>query len=173
MSNRYLAEMLTPEALDAQTRTYGRRYVVPPRVGTDALGPMEEEMFARTDSLFLASVTSDGWPYVQHRGGPRGFVRVLDANTIAFADFRGNRQLVSTGNIGHDDRVAMIVVDYERRERLKLIGHAKIVDPSADPELAAAVTPPGAEHAVERIVRIEVVGLDWNCPAHIPRRVPV
>jgi len=104
---------------------------------------------------------------VQHRGGPAGFLRVLDAHTLAFADVRGNRQLVSTGNLAHDARVALILVDYPRRARLKVLGRATVLDPREHPELASQLLPAGR---VERIVRIDVVGHDWNCPQNITPR---
>lgn len=132
----------------------------------DTLGEDEIAFLAERDSFYMATVGESGWPYVQHRGGPKGFVRVLDERTIAFADLRGNRQYVSVGNVAGDDRVALIFVDYPSRTRLKLFARAKIVTRDDDPELFARV---GGEKA-ERIFVLRVEGLDWNCPQHITPR---
>jgi predicted pyridoxine 5'-phosphate oxidase superfamily flavin-nucleotide-binding protein len=136
----------------------------------DRLGPAEAAFLAARDSFYLATVSETGWPYVQHRGGPPGFVRVLDKRTIGFADLRGNRQYVSAGNVAHDDRVALIVVDYPTRRRLKLLGRARLVEPEADPETLARLALPGQEVRVERGILIEVEAFDWNCPQHITQR---
>ena len=136
----------------------------------DRLGPAEAAFLAARDSFYLATVSETGWPYVQHRGGPPGFVRVLDERTIGFADLGGNRQYVSVGNLGHDDRVALILVDYPARRRLKLLGRARLVEPEADPETLARLALPGQEVRVERGILIEVEAFDWNCPQHITPR---
>jgi uncharacterized protein len=136
----------------------------------DRLGPAEAAFLAARDSFYLATVSETGWPYVQHRGGPPGFVRVLDERTIGFADLGGNRQYVSVGNLGHDDRVALILVDYPARRRLKLLGRARLVEPEEDPAMLARLTPPGRDARVERGVLIEVLAFDWNCPQRITPR---
>ena len=136
-----------------------------------ALGEDEVEFLGRADSFYLATVSETGWPYVQHRGGPRGFLRVLSPTRIAFADFRGNRQHVSEGNVARNDRAAIIVMDYENRQRLKLLGHLRFVDiAEAEPALARAVRLPGYAAKVERVALIDVAGFDWNCPSHITPR---
>lgn len=128
------------------------------------------EFIAAQTSVFLATANAQGQPYIQHRGGPPGFLRVVDAHTIAFADLRGNRQLISRGNLAGNDRVALILMDYPRRSRLKLIGHARVVArDEASPAVLAALDPKLAQRA-ERIVVIDVVGFDWNCPQHITPR---
>ncbi|MBL8952859.1 MAG: pyridoxamine 5'-phosphate oxidase family protein [Myxococcaceae bacterium] len=173
MSERFLHELFTPEVLEAQAKQYGRAHQRPGRVdGEDPLGPGEREFLAERDSVYVATVTSEGWPYVQHRGGPPGFLKVLDGRTLAYADLKGNRQLITTGNLAGPTggRVALIAVDYPRRERLKLLGHARVVEDAA---LAAKVTPPGRERAVERVVVIDVVASDWNCPAYLTPRYTV
>jgi len=137
------------------------------------LGPDEREFIAERDSFYMASVGSTGWPYVQHRGGPRGFLKILDNKTIAFADYRGNKQYISTGNLLTDDRVALILVDYPRQARLKILGHAKITERAEAGELLEAVRD-GAENGfVERVYVIQVEGFDWNCPQHITPRFTV
>src|SRR5712671_4621531 len=94
----------------------------------DRLGPNESEFLGQSDSFYLASVGSTGWPYVQHRGGPKGFLKVIDENTIAFANFGGNKQYISGGNLATDNRVALILIDYPRQARLKILGRAEIVE---------------------------------------------
>jgi predicted pyridoxine 5'-phosphate oxidase superfamily flavin-nucleotide-binding protein len=122
-------------------------------------------------SFFLATASAAGQPYIQDRGGPKGFLRVLDDHTLAFADFRGNRQYVSVGNAAGDDRAALIFVDYPRRLRLKLLGHLGFVElGDADAMLGQCASLPGYDVTVERIARIDVVAFDWNCPQHIPPR---
>jgi uncharacterized protein len=138
---------------------------------TQLLGPDESAYLAQADSFYLATVSETGWPYVQHRGGPRGFLKVVSPSRLAFADFRGNRQYVSAGNVAHDDRAALIVMDYANRQRLKLLGHLQFVDvEAAAPELVQAVTVPGYRARVEGVALIEIEALDWNCPQHITQR---
>ena len=135
------------------------------------LGEEETQFLHDADTVFLATVNADGWPYVQHRGGPRGFLRVLSPARIAFADYRGNRQFVSAGNVASDDRAALIVMDYAHRRRLKLFGrlHFEPVD-SAAPALLAAVHQPDYRARIERVATITVEAFDWNCPQHIRPR---
>jgi uncharacterized protein len=137
----------------------------------DGLGPREAEYLAAADSFYLASVSETGWPYVQHRGGPRGFLRPVGPAQLAFADFRGNRQYVSAGNVTHDDRVSLIVMDYPNRRRLKVLGRLRFIDVAdADPKLVAAVELPDYRARVERVAVIDVEAFDWNCPQHITQR---
>jgi predicted pyridoxine 5'-phosphate oxidase superfamily flavin-nucleotide-binding protein len=130
----------------------------------------EAAFIAERDSFYMASVSETGWPYVQHRGGPRGFLKMVDDRTLAFADYRGNRQYISTGNLQADGRVSLILMDYAQRARLKIFAHAEIVAPEADPELAALVTVPGYKAKMERIFRLRLDAFDWNCPQHITPR---
>jgi predicted pyridoxine 5'-phosphate oxidase superfamily flavin-nucleotide-binding protein len=122
------------------------------------------------DSFYLATVTETDWPYIQHRGGPAGFLRVLDEKTIAFADFRGNRQFVSVGNLAKNDRVALILMDYAHQARLKILGHARVIELKDDPALAAKLALPGYRAKPERAFLITVDAFDWNCPQHITQR---
>ncbi len=136
-----------------------------------ALGPREIAYLGRTDSFHLATVSESGWPYVQHRGGPRGFLKVLSPTRLGFADFGGNRQYVSVGNTAHDDRAALIVMDQAERQRLKLFGHLRFLDwELASPEIARAVALPDYRVRMERVGIIEIVAFDWNCPQHITQR---
>ncbi len=136
-----------------------------------ALGAREAEYLAQADTFYLATVSETGWPYVQHRGGPPGFLKLLSPQRLAFADFRGNRQLVSAGNLARDDRAALIVMDLVNRERLKLLGHLRFVEiAQADPELVRALAAPAYRARVERIATFDVEAFDWNCSQHITRR---
>ena len=121
--------------------------------------------------MYLATVSETGWPYVQHRGGPPGFLKVLDPRTIGFADFAGNRQLITVGNVSVDDRVAMIAVDYAHRVRLKVLGHLAVRDLAPDDPLAERLCVPGYRGRVQRLMTITVEAFDWNCPQHIPQRL--
>lgn len=136
----------------------------------DRLGLREVEFIGARDSFYMATVSETGWPYLQHRGGPPGFLHVLDAGTLGFADFRGNRQYVSAGNLSADDRVALILLDYAERRRLKLLGRARLVEVSEDATLVERLHPPGYVARAERAVLISVEAFDWNCPQHITRR---
>lgn len=171
MAHHFISTNFTDPVLRAQETYYGRSQQVPPAPGPDELGAQEEVFIQRRDSFYLASVNSDGWPYIQHRGGPRGFLKVLNEHTLGFADLSGNRQLLTTGNVATNDRVALFLMDYPRRERLKIIGHAEVISAKDNPALAAELAPDGIPaRLVERIYRIRVVGLDWNCPKYITPR---
>ena len=135
------------------------------------LGPDEIEFIQDRDSFYLATVNSDGWPYIQHRGGPPGFLRVVNAKRLAFVDYGGNKQYLSVGNLRTNDRVAMILIDYPKQSRLKIWGHARVLDLEKDPELYDLVRPPKKYPARnERLFVIDVVAWDWNCTQHITPR---
>jgi predicted pyridoxine 5'-phosphate oxidase superfamily flavin-nucleotide-binding protein len=134
------------------------------------LGPREAGFIAARDSFYMASVGETGWPYVQHRGGPAGFVRVLDARHIGFADFRGNRQYISTGNFHSNNRVAIIMMDYASRARLKLLGRVRELGVEETDALAALKLAGDYGAIVERGFVIELEAFDWNCPQHIVQR---
>ncbi|TFW09738.1 pyridoxamine 5-phosphate oxidase, partial [Oxalobacteraceae bacterium OM1] len=136
----------------------------------DRLGRRESAFIEAADHFYQATVSETGWPYVQHRGGPAGFLKVLDPKTLAFADFKGNVQYISVGNLKHDDRISLIVMDYANQMRLKLIGRARTVEAADDPALMEQVRLPGYRARVERAFVITVEGFDWNCPQHITPR---
>jgi uncharacterized protein len=136
----------------------------------DCFTPAEAAFIAERDSFYMATVSENGWPYVQHRGGPPGFIRVLDDRTLAIPDFRGNRQYISTGNLATDDRAALILMDYPNRRRLKLYAHVEAKDLAADSKLAAELGLPGYRAKVERGLIIHLAAFDWNCPQHIVPR---
>lgn len=141
--------------------------------GPDRLGADEAEFIQSRDSFFIASVSETGWPYVQHRGGPPGFLRVLDERTLGFADFRGNRQYITRGNVDHDERVSLFLVDYLLQARMKIFGRARVVEPEDDAALVRSLVPPDYPAKVERAVLIEIEALDWNCRQHLPKLVPL
>jgi predicted pyridoxine 5'-phosphate oxidase superfamily flavin-nucleotide-binding protein len=130
----------------------------------------EAAFIADRDSFYMATVSETGWPYVQHRGGPPGFLKVLDDKTLAFADYRGNRQYISVGNLSADDRVALILMDYAHRARLKIFAHVEALSLDANPDLATFVAMPGYKARPERIMLLHLVAFDWNCPQHITPR---
>lgn len=132
--------------------------------------PNEAAFIAERDSFYIASVSETGWPYVQHRGGPKGFLKLVDNETLAFADFRGNRQYLSLGNVNADDRVSLILMDYAGRSRLKIFAHMAALPISENPALAEQVAMPGYKAHPERIMRLRLETFDWNCPQHITPR---
>ena len=133
------------------------------------LGEREKQFIQARDSFYMASVSETGWPYVQHRGGPSGFMRVFDDRTLGFADFSGNRQYVSVGNLVKDDRVSLFFMDYPSRTRLKLLGRVRLIDRN-DSEVLPRLELDDYRARVERGVIIEVEAFDWNCPQHITPR---
>jgi predicted pyridoxine 5'-phosphate oxidase superfamily flavin-nucleotide-binding protein len=135
-----------------------------------ALGPAEAEFIADRDSFYWATTGETGWPYIQHRGGPRGFLKVVDDRTLALADFRGNKQYISTGNLLTDNRVAMILVDYPQQARLKILGRVDVVEGEAVREWLDRVRVPAYKAVIERVFVVHVEAFDWNCPQHITPR---
>jgi predicted pyridoxine 5'-phosphate oxidase superfamily flavin-nucleotide-binding protein len=133
-------------------------------------GPMELEFLSERDSLYWATTGSTGWPYIQHRGGPKGFLKVIDDHTLALADFRGNKQYISAGNLLTDSRVAIIMVDYPQQTRLKILGRVEVLEGEPAREWIERVRTPGYKAAIERVFVIHVEAFDWNCPQHITPR---
>jgi predicted pyridoxine 5'-phosphate oxidase superfamily flavin-nucleotide-binding protein len=119
----------------------------------------------------MATVSETGWPYLQHRGGPAGFLKVLGPRKLGFTDFKGNRQLLSTGNLDGSDRVSLFLMDYPHRQRLKILGHARVLDAREHSDLADQLSPaPELRSKVERLFLIDVISYDWNCPQYITPR---
>jgi predicted pyridoxine 5'-phosphate oxidase superfamily flavin-nucleotide-binding protein len=154
---------------DGSRASYARMEAAPGARNAE-IGEREAAFIGQRDSLYMATVSETGWPYLQHRGGPKGFVRVLDGKTLAFADHRGNRQHVSEGNLRHDDRASFFFMDYANRARLKLYGRVRVVGADEDPELVARLAPEGYDAVPERAFVVTVEAFDWNCPQHIVRR---
>ena len=172
MSYGFLDIAITPSVKAVQARM-GSNHVWQDAKGQRAFNRFtsEEAAFIATrDSFYMASVSETGWPYVQHKGGPSGFLKVIDAQTLAFADFRGNRQFISTGNLAADDRTCLFLMDYPRRTRLKIYAHVEALGLDDDPALTALVTIPGYKAKLERIFRLRLEAFDWNCPQHITPR---
>lgn len=136
----------------------------------DRLGPDEARFIESRDGFYLASVSETGWPYVQFRGGPPGFVHVLGERTLAYADVRGNRQYITTGNVRADGRVALFFMDYPHQARLKVFGHARVAPLDEDPELTRRLEEKRTDGRMERLMIIRVEGINWNCPQHITPR---
>ncbi|MER5311275.1 pyridoxamine 5'-phosphate oxidase family protein [Streptomyces sp. NPDC002773] len=172
MTSRYAQLAFTPAVRGRQlahgSRTAYARIERGP-ANADRLTPDEVDFITTRDSFYLASTGESGWPYVQHRGGPPGFLHALDETTLAFADFRGNRQYITTGNIQGNDRVALLLMDYAHQVRLKILGTATLdEDPGAD--LLRSLTRADYRAVVERVVLIKLEAYDWNCPQHITPR---
>lgn len=169
-----LGSLLFTPVIKALQERYGsrRQYArLESREGqSDTLDPDESEFVAARDSFYLATVGSGGWPYVQHRGGPKGFLKVLDARTIAFADYAGNRQYISAGNLLTDGRAALIMVDYPAQVRLKVLGHVQVFEGEAAKGYLPRVVDADYRARVERVFVIRVEAFDWNCRQHITPR---
>jgi uncharacterized protein len=136
----------------------------------DRLTARETRFIAQRDSFYMATVSETGWPYVQHRGGAPGFLHVLDDQTLAFADVTGNRQYLTLGNLAANDKVALFLMDYPARRRLKILAHAEARDLATDPQLTKTLASSDNDGGVERAYMLHVVAYDWNCPQHITRR---
>ncbi len=173
MAMKYLELAMTDAVRRAQNHYYGRAVNIAGAPERDPLTQDEAEFIAERDSFYLGSISETGWPYIQHRGGPKGFLRVVDEKTLAFADYKGNRQLLTTGNVSVNDRVALFLMDYQNRARLKILGHARVEDTRVHPELVAQLADPTMQQAVERLVFIDVVSFDWNCPKYITPRYSI
>jgi uncharacterized protein len=173
MGNKYLEIAATNRVKQMQER-FGSRSGYARREGGatshDRLGPDEIAFIQAQDTFFLASVSETGWPYVQHRGGPKGFLQVLDPNTIGFPEFSGNRQYLSFGNISSNPRVSLFLIDYRNRERLKIFGRAALVERNANPDWFKRLEVADLPSKVERGMVIQVEAFDWNCSQYIVPR---
>ncbi len=172
MGHQFAQIAFTDSVKEVQAALGSRAAYAPMEEGedyNDILSEREIEFIAARDSFYMASVSETGWPYVQHRGGPVGFIRVLDEKTLGFADFKGNRQYVTVGNVRKDDRVSLFFMDYPNRLRLKLLGRVELIDPDDVDTLAQLEMDDYRAH-VERGFVIHVEAFDWNCPQHITPR---
>jgi uncharacterized protein len=150
---------------DGSRKSYARMEEGPE--SNAVLTDRETAFIGMRDSFYMATVSETGWPYMQHRGGPKGFIHALDEKTLALPDFNGNRQFVSIGNLQHDNRVSMFFMDYPNRARLKLLGRVRTTD---DAEILEKLALPGYKAQIERAFLIDVAAFDWNCPQHITPR---
>ena len=163
MSHAFATLAFTPAVREAQAREgsraqYARAFESAGSTTHAELGPDEAAFIEAQRSFYMATVSETGWPYVQHRGGSPGFLRVVDPHTLSFTDLPGNRQFVSVGNVAGNDRVALILVDYTHRQRLKILGRLHVGEPGPGPR-------------PQRTMTIRVEAFDWNCPQHIPLRL--
>lgn len=173
MAAKFQKLTLTETVRRAQEHYYGRSQN---REGTPENDPLTEgeiRFIQARDSFYMATVSETGWPYIQHRGGQTGFLRVLSPTMLAFADYKGNRQLLSIGNLTASDKVALFLMDYPQRTRLKILGHARVEDAREHPHLVAQLAEREVRDKVERLFFIEVVSFDWNCPQYITPRYTV
>jgi len=172
MTRAFTQLAFSPAVKAAQARYGARQHgerierQEPPR---DRLNDDLMAFIAAADSFFIATASRDGWPHVQHRGGPAGFLKVLDDRTLAFADFSGNKHYITAGNLSENDRVMLFLIDYERGRRLKIWGRAAVID--NDPTLVDRVRDPSYPAKVERVIRVEVLAWDLNCRQHFPKLI--
>lgn len=171
---RKYAEIAYTESVKQTQAHYGSRTASGRRAAMDAedtnLTTHEAEFIAERDSFYMATVNADGWPYVQFRGGPTGFLKVLDGKTLAYTDFSGNRQYISTGNLKENDRVSLFFMDYANRRRLKLMARTEVFEAADRPDLVEGLVDSDYGAAIERVVVFHVEAYDWNCPQHITPR---
>lgn len=170
MATNFLKLALTDSVRNAQKHYFGRSVPLTGTPERDALTGEEISFIQARDSFYIATVTESGWPYIQHRGGGAGFLRVLNPQTLAFADYSGNRQLLSTGNLAANDRIALFLMDYPERTRLKILGHARVEDAREHQDLVQEVAEVNVRRTVERVFLVEIVSFDWNCPKYITPR---
>jgi len=170
MGHKFSEIAFTPAVKALQEQDGSRRSYARFEGGADnhnVIGPAEAQFIAARDSFYMASTSETGWPYIQHRGGPKGFLQVLNAKELGFAELSGNRQYITQGNLRGDDRVSLFLMDYPNRSRLKIFGRARV---SEDANLIARLTPSGYGAKVERAVIITLEAFDWNCPKYITPR---
>ncbi|QDU65148.1 pyridoxamine 5'-phosphate oxidase family protein [Engelhardtia mirabilis] len=173
MSRNYPAITFTDSVRAAQERNGSRglgQHLESMALDDARLSITELSFIAERDGFYMATVNEDGWPYLQFRGGPKGFLRALDERTLGYADFRGNRQYISTGNLAANDRTALFFMDYPNRRRLKLMARAEVVETADRPELVERLTLADYPARVERAILFRVAAFDWNCPQHITPR---
>jgi predicted pyridoxine 5'-phosphate oxidase superfamily flavin-nucleotide-binding protein len=170
MAEKFLELAFTDSVRQAQEKYFGSSPRIHGAGERDALTEDEINFIRSRDSFYLATVSESGWPYMQHRGGKPGFLQVVSPVSLAFADYRGNRQLLSTGNLSVNDRICLFLMDYPQRARLKILGHARVEDAREHPELVKKFSTPEVGPIVERVFLIEVISFDWNCPKYITPR---
>lgn len=172
MGNRFSELAFTPKVkLEQELRGSRGSYARLEEGGThhDELGPRESAFIGARDSFYMATTSETGWPYIQHRGGPAGFVHILNSKTVKFADFKGNRQYISVGNLRSDNRVSLFFMDYPNQTRLKLLGRASLVE-STEVQMQEKLLDSGYRARIERCVLVTIEAYDWNCPQHIAQR---
>ena len=177
MANTFAKIAFTPAVLEFQER-YGSRRAYSSLLDEstepgNTIGEIESAFISARDGFYQSTISENGWPYVQFKGGPRGFLKVINSQTIAYADFSGNKQYLSVGNLSTNDRVTLILVDYPNKRRVKIWGRAKLVNLDEDPTLIASLHDNAYHAKPERAVVITIEALSWNCPQHLPQRFTV
>ena len=170
MADKFLELAFTDSVRKAQQHYFGNSRDIHSAAEHDPLTDDEIVFIQSRDSFYIATVSESGWPYMQHRGGKPGFLHVINPTSLAFADYRGNRQVLSTGNLAVNDRVCLFLMDYPQRARLKILGHARVEDARQHPELVAKYSTPDVQRIVERVFLIDIVSYDWNCQQYITPR---
>ena len=170
MAHKYAEQMFTENVKEIQEIAGSRKSYARMEQGdayNSILGPNEMEFINESDSFYMASVSETGWPYVQHRGGNKGFVNIIDEATIGFSDFSGNTHYISVGNFKSNNKVSLFFMDYKNKRRLKLIGHVQVIN---DEAILNKLAPIDYSARIERGIIITIEGYDWNCPQHITKR---
>jgi predicted pyridoxine 5'-phosphate oxidase superfamily flavin-nucleotide-binding protein len=166
------ADIVFPARVREEQRRRGSRQTYEARETKrpfrDRVTPDLAAFLATVDTAFLATATADGRPYIQHRGGPKGFIKALDERTLAFADFAGNRQYITLANLGENDRAYLFLLDFPTRQRVKIWGRARVIED--DPELLARLADPAYRARPERVIAFTIEAWDTNCPSHITPR---
>jgi len=172
MAKGFMDIATTPSVEAAQIANGSREFnaEMAPRRVFDRFDEDAVDFIATRDSFYIATVSETGWPYIQHRGGPAGFLKVLDERTLGIADFAGNRQYLTLGNLAASDKAALFLMDYRRRGRMKIFARAEAVDLQRDPDLAARLATPGYRARIERGLLFRLEAYDWNCSQHITPR---
>src|SRR5947209_7592344 len=170
MANNFLNLAVTESVRKAQQHYFGGSQASSGAPERDSLTEDEITFIQARDSFYISTISENGWPYIQHRGGRAGFLHVLNPQSLAFADYRGNRQMLSTGNLAANNRIALFLMDYPQRTRLKILGHARVEDARQHPELVQQLAEPGVQRIVERLFFIDLMSFDWNCPKYITPR---
>ena len=166
----FIDEVRALQEQDGTAQKYSQIY---PQKTQEFLSADDRAFIETRESFYIASVSSTGWPYVQHRGGPAGFLKVLDQNKLGFIDYPGNRQFITMGHAAKEDRVALFLMDYERRARLKILGRLSMQQVGdAEPQLCEILSTNG-QAAAQRVATIDVVAIDWNCPKYIPQLINI
>ncbi|MBK9076614.1 MAG: pyridoxamine 5'-phosphate oxidase family protein [Flavobacteriales bacterium] len=173
MAKNFASLAFTPAVQKQLQEQYGSRSAyarMEKQVYQDGLTENEQAFIAERDSFYMASIGANGFPYIQHRGGPHGFVQAIDANTVAFIDVQGNQQFISVGNISERPNVSLIFMDYPHRTRLKIYATAEVVPLESAPDLVERLMPAGFKARPQRLIKLHMEAYDWNCPQHITPR---
>ncbi len=172
MAHQFSTLTFTPSVAAVQTEMGSRpanQALTQRGPANDTFGPGERSFIAARDGFYLSTVGETGWPYIQFRGGPAGFLHILDDRTLAYADITGNRQYITTGNLRSNSRAALFLMDYPNQTRLKILADVEVIpwSEAGDWKLQLPIPPKGRP---ERVVRLKLAAFDWNCPQHIPQR---